>query len=233
MASLAVPVLQLDINNGTYDASSDEESTVTTENVFDLYALGKPGGKFELGEVHHISVALTPKTPQSNPAPDFGSFSVSYVDELGVAHVNDVIAVTADMTYGIPPLEANWDAAHDGGDLGSHDIFDTYFYELSFKFDVGSTVGAYNTEDGATTSGSLYRETFSFDLTNLQSGYDLHFDLYNTKIKNSNDFDIEYFAPFSHDAGTARTPVPLPVPSSLMILLLGFGMALSRRASLV
>lgn len=232
--SLAVPVLQLDINNGVYDDSAGEESTLTSTNIFDLYALGKTSSsKVSLDDVFHISAALTPKVGVSSSANDLGSFSVTYVDEHGVAHVNEVIAATADMTFGIPPLEENWDAAHDGGDLGSHDIFDTYFYEFTFKFDAGSTVSAYNTADGSTTSGVLYQETFSFDLTNLQSGYDLHFDLYNTKVKKSGDFDIDFFAPFSHDAGSSRTPAPIPAPSAWLLLLLGFGAIASRKASFV
>ena len=161
MPAMAVPVLQLDISNGTYDASAGEESTITSENVFDLFALGKESSNnFSIDDVFHISAALTPKTGFSNPADDFGSFNISYTDATGVVHVDETIAVTADMTFGIPPLEANWHAAHDGGDLGSHDIFDTYFYEFSFKFDAGSTIGSYNTQDGAHSAGDLLLETF-------------------------------------------------------------------------
>jgi hypothetical protein len=231
MPAMAVPVLQLDISNGTYDASAGEESTITSENVFDLFALGKESSNnFSIDDVFHISAALIPKTGFSNPGDDFGSFNISYTDAAGGVHVNETISVTADMTFGIPPLEANWDAAHDGGDLGSHDIFDTYFYEFSFKFDAGSTIGSYNTQDVAPSAGDLLLETFSFDLSNLQLGYDLHFDLYNTKMKNNGDFDIDYFAPFSHDAGSGRTVVPVPAPATWLLFLLGLGSLLARRA---
>jgi len=220
LSALAVPLLQLDIDSGVYDASPTEESTITTASVFDLYALGKhTSNKFDLSETYHISAALTPKTNFSFPDDDFGSFEVSYTDASGATQ-NKVIQVTADMTFGIPPLEANWDAAHDGGDLGSHDIYDTYFYELNFKFDAGSTVNSYNTEDDVAVSGTLLRETFSFDLTNLQIGYDLHFDLYSNKVKGGGDFDIDNFAPFSHDAGSQRA-VPVPTPAGLLLLLVG------------
>lgn len=236
----AIPFLQLDINNGVYVGGS-EESVMTSSNIFELYALAdSTNGKFNGDDVFHISAALTPKTAQ--PGGDFGSFSVSYSawDEVTgqtVVVTNQVVAVTADMTFGIPPLEANWD--HDGGDLGAHDIFNTYYYEMTFRFSGANTASPYNVENAGGggldpgSSGSLLYETFAFDLTNLDTSYDLHFDLYHDKVKRDDDVDIQYFAPFSKDAGTTNRTVSVPTPDSLLISAIGFlllGLGLFRQA---
>src|SRR4030065_2113354 len=98
------------------------------------------------------------------------------------------------MRYGVPPYEAFIE--HDGGDLGRHGIFETYFYEFQFKFDSSKFITSkINVQDGTTSSGKLFLRQFLFYIDNLNSEYQLHFDLYSTKLKYG-DYDINKFAPF-------------------------------------
>ena len=76
----AAPMLQLDINNGTY-VGGNERSTITNEGQFILYALGNTRrNRFDSDDVFHVSIALTPQTgPLPNgDNPDHGTFTVSY-----------------------------------------------------------------------------------------------------------------------------------------------------------
>ncbi len=108
----AIPTLQLDIEGGFYDPVT--ETTVTTDPVFDLSALlTLPTGTDPSG-TYYVSIALQPKTIP--PGGDFGT----------IVFGGTTIDVTADMQYGVPPLEAN--LAQDGQDLAQHGVYETYFY---------------------------------------------------------------------------------------------------------
>lgn len=213
----ASPRLQLDIEGGVYDLT--EESIVTMSGAFTLYAYGHATGSkpVDTSETHYISIALTPSVPET-PAPDFGSFVFNgYTFDIG------------DMIYGIPPIEFDG-AEPDGGDLGSHGVYETYFIEYAFTFDPLQTRADVNTQDDPGTDPSsnagsdLYYMGFDVDAGDLNGGYYLHFDLYDNKFK-TGDTDIDHFAPFSHDA------TYVPEPGSLMlfsIALLGLGAAQRR-----
>ena len=206
--ALAVPTLQLNIEGGFYDTT--DETIVTTSNVFTVHALAKVDDfQLILDEPVYLAIAITPK--QAETMPDIGSFKVG----------SDTYTIN-ELMYGIPPIE-NAEAIFDGGDLGKHSIYETYFLELAFNFDASVTVAEFNTQDdaGATptpaTEGKLlYLKEFEIDASGLLAEFNLHFDLYNTHVKNSRncsgpedcDFDINDFAPFSHDAGTVRVPEP-------------------------
>ncbi|MCK4951091.1 MAG: choice-of-anchor N protein [Gammaproteobacteria bacterium] len=202
----AVPTLQLDIAGGSYDSGT--ETITTSSPSFSLYTYATPGSVSLtdiLSDTYYLSIALTPKI-------DFGADLGSFIFN------GTTIFATGDMTYGTPPIEGS-SALFDGGDLGSHSIFDTYFYEVAFTFNSTQTTGVYNTQDNA-GSGLIYAGDdmlymdFDIDMSNLASDYDLHFDLYNTAVRSgSTDIDIDDFAPFSHDAATS-----VPEPSSLLLM---------------
>ena len=233
----AAPMLQLDIAGGTYDEAT--ETIVTSDSAFTVYAYANPQGNFRftniLTQTFYLSIALTPET---GPAPSaVGSFEVN-----GVTY-----DATADMTYGVPPIEANGTAVHDGGDLGQHGIFETYFVEIPFQMSVMRRSGEYNTADqpglGPIDGRTMYYTGFEIDRAGLPAGYELHFDLYTVETSatttghgfhrtRTTDTDIARFAPFSHDAGTVtRTGPPVPEPSAALIFAAGLFVASRARRS--
>ncbi|GAB4371725.1 MAG: hypothetical protein Kow00128_19850 [Deltaproteobacteria bacterium] len=203
----AVPSLQLDIGSGVYDWST--QTIVATSNPFTLYALLRETDKNPLSDTYYISAALMPKTVP--PGADLGSFT------FDGATVN----VTEGMVYGVPPVEADGTAGKDPGDLPKHGIFKTYFSEFSFSFDQSKKAREYDTQDDPggfqVASGDdpiLYYMAFNVDVGSLAAGYQIHFDLYNEKVRCSGDYDISAKAPFSHDAESA----PVPEPGTMILL---------------
>jgi len=203
---LAVPVLQLDIGGGYYVAGS-EESIITSDEAFTVYAYATANGNTTdsqlLADTYYLAIALAPK---QTSAGDFGSFSVN----------GTTVNATADMIFGKPPTSA----AHH---LGAHDVYDTYYYEIAFNLVASQTSDIYNTQDNAGSGpiGSgpgMFYVDFDIDKTNLADGIELHFDLYNTKVKNNGTVTVDDFAPFSHDAGTVTV---VPEPSNLAVGALG------------
>lgn len=234
----AEPILQIDLTGGFYvgdgdiiNTTDDEDSVVTNDTIFDLYALGTPGGRVGVGElletIYWLSVAVI---PMIGPDPvDFGSFVVD-----GTTYGVD------DMSFGTPPLDAYFGDPEAG--LASHGIFDTFFLELAVTFTGTNTAETYNVQGAAGTilsnlggAGSFY-DVFSFDVSGLNEGFDLHFDLYDAVVANGprgsdGDEGVGVFAPFSHDARTnCCTTVPEPGTLALFAIgLIGLG-SIKRRA---
>jgi MYXO-CTERM domain-containing protein len=202
----AVPQLQLGIMGGTYDLTT--QTIVSASKTFDLYAFlnqgsfdqGVGGNKdVTLTEKVYISAALVGPNGPVSQSGSFGSFSID----------GTVINVTSNMIFGTPPLDSALLAG--GAALPGHSIFPTYFKESGFfTFQSGTRYDSLNTQDDpdlsgltASASGPIYGKKFVIDTNSLAAGYSIHFDLYNSEVKNPGnqfDYDAAAFAPFSHDA---------------------------------
>jgi hypothetical protein len=200
----AVPVLQLDIAGGSYDAA--DETIVTSADSFTVYAYATPTGNARrssiVGRTYYLSIALTPETRRSGA--DLGSFTVN----------GTVYDATADMTFGVPPIEASGRTTYDGGDLARHGIYSTHFVQIPFTFSAANRSGEYNTADdpgsGPIAGNDMYFAAFTVDKSLLADTHQLHFDLFSVRTSWFGDRDIDRFAPFSHDAATVGSPVPEP-----------------------
>lgn len=242
-SAFAFNTLQLDIDGGTYDATT--QTIVKSGNIFDVYAYGiQPNGQnaTDIKTIqYYLSAALTGPNglvPQSSQ--NLGSFAYT------IGSTTTTVAVTADLVFGTPPLDT-FIQAFDNGDLATHSAFPTYFTQISLpNFTNAQQIDAYNTQDRAIAgtpinfSGTgMFYQKVNFDLTNLATGYDLHWDLYSAAVVqcgnnpncNSTDVDVNDFTPFSHDAESngGRTPPPPPppdenVPEPTALWMLGLGL---------
>ena len=134
-SALALPTLQLGIEGGTYNFGAstndcDTETTCASSTAFTLYALvdadkvsiTNNGSGFS-EQSFRVSAAVAPALSDGDTT-DYGSF-----DFDGTA-----VDVTADMTFGSPPLD-DLDAS---GLISPHGIFDTYFRSIC-RNGIGST----------------------------------------------------------------------------------------------
>jgi hypothetical protein len=229
----AIPLLQLDMKGGVYDPAT--ETITAPGGSFELYAILTPGQNATAAEIaalladtYYVSVGLT---PQLNTAASLGSFDFG---QTGTTPTT--VDVTADMTYGTPPLETFLSLqGFDPNDLAKHGIYPTYFAQFEVHFTAVDTTLAYNTANnpGGLTpdpTGTAYYVSFTGDSSLLAAGYNLHFDLYSTDVLNCGkkgfplcqDVDVDKFAPFSHDAETTQQ---VPEPSSALFAALGLAAA--------
>jgi hypothetical protein len=203
----ALPSLQLDITNSTAYYDSGSESTVSGAANFTLRALFK--GEIKATEIWYISAAISPRLDYSNPAPNFGSYTV-----------NGTTYTAANMYYGTPPVSDLLENDGGGDSLAKHDHFPSYFSEHAFKFTTAQTVPAYNVQTNSTSPGVLYYVDFNIDVTGLTGIYELHFDLYTDKVKKQFGWTIDDFAPFSKDAESGGYDKHVSVPDSGSTLIL-------------
>ncbi len=224
-AAQAIPNLQLGIQGGTYDPV--HQDIITDQKVFTLYAFGTPGGSVTetelLTETYHLSIAIAPKI---GPDPvNFGSFVLDGVTR----DINDMI-------FGTPPVELDMTSATDPKDVSSHGIFETFYLETSFTFNAGDTTSLANTQDdpGLTPDGlsGMFYKAFNLDTSGMLEAFNLHFDLYHVVTKANGDLDVDYKAPWSHDASAPTTATPIPEPGTLALMgiaLLGLGVQRKRK----
>lgn len=238
----ATPSLQLDIAGGIYHGTGglDESTTYASANAFTLYALGLNSGNtaISFSENYYVSAALVKLDGSaiSSAGGNFGSFKFE----------NTTVQVTSGMTYGVPPLD-DPNQTRDPGDLQNHGIFPTYYTQFSFKFIAAQKTTAYNVQTDVspvahntisvgtpTPATTMYFVPFAVDVSLLGAGYGIHFDLYNECIVRSYDYDVNKFAPYSHDAtGYHQNYVGVPDVSATAALLglglLGLGFMARRK----
>lgn len=228
----ALKSLQTNITGGIYDPVTQTiiGGTTGTLNLYGVTATGD-GAAIDLTDLYYVSIAVIPQgTPLDNA---FGSF---------VFNGTTYSAANSNMVFGFPPLEEALLQGMDANDLPDHSIFETAFAEESLSFSGAPTTAGVNTPDTpgwdptANPGTDLFYRQFAYDATGLADGFQLHFDLYNTIIKDcantvgctSADIDIENgpdnFAPFSHDSETS-----LAEPGTLGLMMIGMmGVGASR-----
>lgn len=216
LGARAVPLLQLDILGGRYDATT--QTIVTQADHFTLFAYAAPTAAVPQSSVlatqFRLSIALDPGV---GPAPaDLGSLRIDGRE----------IRATADMVYGFAPLELTGVGHFDPGDLARHGVFATFFTEVEFAFAASQTSrlfdSALRTGLGPIAGTGMLTHAFDLDTSRLAPGIELHFDLYSTLTRRG-DVDVDWFAPFSHDAATVAGGAPVPEPSAALV----FGGALA------
>ena len=200
----ALPHLQLDSPQGTFDNTTD--TTVSTTDSYDIWALGQsPSGDY------YLSIAVTPKLGNS-PAEgtSIGSFKVGSTTFSTAA---------GNLTYGAPP-----------NPVGTHgDLYPTFWAQIKFQFGT-DTVGAYDVQTDAAKAGSLLnRNVFAIDMSALNDGFGLHFDLYSLTKNKKGETIVCQFAPFSHDAEGTGTNVPDGGATAALLGLGLIGLAAFRR----
>jgi hypothetical protein len=196
-AAIAIPSLQLDIVNGSYNAGP-EDTEISSQN----YVVRALQNYAEFNDAtFYLSIALTDLDGDSISASgSYGSISINGTD----------YNATGNMTYGAPPVEIYSGSAADG-DLAGHGIFPTWFLELSFGFDIDQTIEAYNVEDVTTAKpepcatsscGTMYYMDFVINTTGLSEEFGLHYDLYLLEEDSAHEGNLKVVdnAPFSHDA---------------------------------
>jgi hypothetical protein len=212
----AVPALQIDAQGGTWifndPNGGDGETTFCSTDVCDFYAIATPTNKVPeaqiLNDTYYVSIALYPKTGPAGA--DLGSIVIN-----GVTY-----DVTADMTYGTPPLNDPAGADKDAGDLGTHGIYNTFYTQIAIDFVSGQTINEYNAQNDSgdpegkiSATGTSFYDKITVDTTNLDSSVELHLDLYSILVVQCTDdpncpitdLDADLFAPFSHDGGTSSS----------------------------
>jgi len=212
----AQPYLQLDADPAIY-VGPPEESTVTTSDVFTLYALvnskdSEAPDPIDLLKEYYLSIAIVPKVVTPTV---LGSFTI---DGPGISSLPDnIINVTAEMQYGIPPVVATI-----AQDIPSHGIYETYFIEIPFTLTGAKQAGLYDVQtqpglpDPDSIDQRLYYQEWAVDATGLSDDHFLHFDLYTNSTKKPGSIN---FAPPSHDV------THTPVPGALLLGMLGMSVA--------
>jgi len=227
-------------HDGGHDGGHDSEHDGGHDGGHDSEHDGEHDGRSTLSatDTVYLSIAVIPKLDELD-GDNFGSFDLTF------GGVTETIGITADMTWGIPPIALADDPGQDN--LPMHGVFETYYTQRSYVLNTSDLIATpYNSQDtpGATLdtpgTGEMFVKLFDVVL-NLNPGVEvgLHFDLFTLDAQGG----ILLKAPFSHDAeggpGTPLGPagqtgppggvVPEPVTATLGVMAMGALSTMLRR----
>ena len=251
--SAAVPNLQLDIGGGFYDDTT--QSVTAPAANFALFAYlnldNNLAPNFDLSNTTFYLTAAV--SPRQDAVADPGEFGTFFLVEPNGNTGNHTFAAS---DYGTPSAVTQASAYCEANpndpqckDLPSHGIYDTYFKEFAFTFptitqaeennfalvsydynvQTDTGIGPQDAQVGGSSPTRMAYKEFFFNVVDLSSDVELHFDLY---ALNNTTGELLGFAPWSHDAQSDGRNV-IPEPSSLILFgsgLLGLARYWRRRA---
>jgi hypothetical protein len=223
----AIPILQLYVEGGTYDASTDQETWVSSssDGVFRIWTIGNVSGGGGKGPIYGVKLSAVYSSSLNLTIQVNGS-QVPTVNPWGVVDPT----TAANGTYIRTSADGEIPVLGDGSSLPSHG-----------QYSPGKTFQEFALGDFTETSSSLadFIGTFpsSFTLggqinvydvviTGLNDGDIVHFDLYNhVQSMTKGKIKKRYVnAPFSHDGEGEYDPPEIfevPEPGSMTLLLTG------------
>jgi len=210
----ALPLLQLYVEGGTYNRSTETWEYTTTGDTLRLWTIGNVAGGGGKGAILGVKLAIAYDAP--SPIGDGIHFEVTSSQTVGYRGFQDpTLATTA--TYLRTVTDGSTPKLYDGQNLPSHGEYGpgTHWQEFALGdfTETTSSLTDFSGTGALAPSGlggqiNVYEITaFTYDISK-HVPTTFHFDLYDhyqSKTKVSS-----VFAPFSHDAQGTLTPIPEP-----------------------
>ncbi|MHB1033364.1 MAG: choice-of-anchor N protein [Pirellulales bacterium] len=237
--SMAIPILQLYVEGGTYDSTTETWTISTDGGPFKLWTIGNIAAPCGKGPIYDVKLAaayssaaeaptitLTPSTVTYEHGLYFGGFSDPSVPDSDTTTSGiQAPSLTRTVTNGSLPVLG------DGSFLAAHDIYGTGTSWQEFSLGdftlTDSPIADFITtfpSAPATPQGQI--NVYEVAITS-PTPISVHFDLYNHVAGNGH---AKYkFAPFSHDAEGAVAPEPASLTVWLLLGLAACGLGWRRR----
>jgi len=231
--ALAIPELQLYVQGGTYNSTTETWELSTTGDTVTVWVIGNTSANNSTpgaGDIFDVKLAVAYATTsgpitlqvQGTTTGGIGGFTDPSTPSDPSTTSNVGVAVTSNS--GPFPQVTQGSGTQD---LPSHGIYQpgvswTEYALGNFTLTdspIGDFITSFPTPSG-TNEAQINAYTIKL-LSASASPVSLHFDAYNSaQAGNSGKWD-GVFAPFSHDAETTSNSNPVPEPSTIAMLLSG------------